>query len=86
MLARQYWADGAPTGTRRRPQRPLTRSSVGDAIMNIIGVDIGGTKCAVIRADRHGIPRDVRQFPTTGVRETLKKLQPKLRLNRKPRQ
>ncbi|OGO50349.1 MAG: sugar kinase [Chloroflexi bacterium RBG_16_68_14] len=42
--------------------------------MNIIGVDIGGTKCAVIRADRHGIPRDVRQFPTTGVRETLKKL------------
>src|SRR3989304_9416393 len=42
--------------------------------MTIIGVDIGGTKCAVIRADEHGIPRDVRRFPTTGVRETLENL------------
>ena len=43
-------------------------------MMTIIGVDIGGTKCAVIRADQHGIPRDVRRFPTTNVRETLENL------------
>jgi glucokinase len=42
--------------------------------MTIVGVDIGGTKCAVIRADEHGIPRDVRRFPTTNVRETLENL------------
>jgi len=39
--------------------------------MNIIGLDIGGTKCAVIRADRDGIPHKVKGFPTTNVRDTL---------------
>jgi glucokinase len=39
--------------------------------MNIVGLDIGGTKCAVIRVDAEGIPREVKRFPTTGVRETL---------------
>jgi glucokinase len=39
--------------------------------MNVIGLDIGGTKCAVVRAAVDGIPREVRRFPTTNVRDTL---------------
>ena len=39
--------------------------------MDIIGLDIGGTKCAVIRADLEGIPHEVKRFPTTNVRDTL---------------
>lgn len=39
--------------------------------MNIVGLDIGGTKCAVIRVDLEGIPHEVKRFPTTSVRDTL---------------
>jgi glucokinase len=39
--------------------------------MNIIGLDIGGTKCTVIRVDLEGTPRVVRRFPTTNARDTL---------------
>ena len=39
--------------------------------MNIVGLDIGGTKCAVICVDLEGIPHEVKRFPTTSVRDTL---------------
>ena len=39
--------------------------------MNIVGLDIGGTKCAVIRAELDGTPHEVKRFPTTNVRDTL---------------
>jgi len=39
--------------------------------MNIVGLDIGGTKCAVIRAGLDGTPHEVKRFPTTSVRDTL---------------
>jgi len=42
--------------------------------MNVVGLDIGGTKCTVIREDERGIPRNVSRFPTTDVHETLEKL------------
>jgi len=42
--------------------------------MNVVGLDIGGTKCTVVREDQRGIPRNVGRFATTGVRETLANL------------
>jgi predicted NBD/HSP70 family sugar kinase len=48
------------------------RCTVEDEAMNVIGLDIGGTKCAVIRPDLEGLPREVKRFPTTNVRDTLK--------------
>ena len=36
-----------------------------------IGVDIGGTKCAVVRADENGSVIEKEKFPTTNVKETL---------------
>jgi len=41
---------------------------------DIIGLDIGGTKCAVVRAAQHGAPQVVKRFPTAGVRDTLDEL------------
>jgi len=40
----------------------------------VIGLDIGGTKCGVIRADEQGRISEVRQFPTTTCRETLERM------------
>jgi glucokinase len=42
-----------------------------ERVVNIIGLDIGGTKCAVIRVSPKGIPYEVKRFPTTNVRDTL---------------
>lgn len=42
--------------------------------MSLIGIDIGGTKCAVIRADENGIPQGIRRFTTTDVNETLERI------------
>ena len=39
--------------------------------MNIIGVDIGGTKCTIVRADCDGNPQEQRRLVTTTVHETL---------------
>ena len=41
---------------------------------NLIGVDIGGTKCAVIRADENGEILFHKKFTTTNVDETLANL------------
>jgi glucokinase len=41
---------------------------------DIIGLDIGGTKCAVVRAAQDGAPQVVKRFPTAGARETLDEL------------
>ena len=41
---------------------------------DIIGLDIGGTKCAVVRAAQDGAPQVVKRFPTAGVRDTLDEL------------
>jgi glucokinase len=41
---------------------------------DIIGLDIGGTKCAVVRAAEDGAPQVVKRFPTAGVRSTLDEL------------
>jgi glucokinase len=41
---------------------------------DIIGLDIGGTKCAVVRAAQDGTPQEVKRFPTAGVRDTLDEL------------
>jgi len=40
----------------------------------IIGLDIGGTKCAVVKADSRGHITDVRRFPTRDVESTLERL------------
>jgi len=40
----------------------------------VIGLDIGGTKCGVIRADEQGRISEVRQFPTGTCRETLERM------------
>ena len=37
----------------------------------IIGIDIGGTKCAVVAADDQGNMGRVIRFPTTNVHDTL---------------
>ena len=42
--------------------------------MAIMGLDIGGTKCAVIRADDSGTIEQVEGFPTTTADETLDRL------------
>ena len=42
--------------------------------MSIIGLDIGGTKCAVVLASDEGDLQQVRRFPTTSVTETLSHL------------
>jgi len=42
--------------------------------MEIIGVDIGGTKCTVVRADAEGAIADTRSFPTGEAQDTLAKL------------
>ena len=42
--------------------------------MNIIGIDIGGTKCAVISADENGNLHKINRFPTTDVKETLERI------------
>jgi len=39
--------------------------------LNIIGIDIGGTKCAIISADENGNLHKINRFPTTDVKETL---------------
>lgn len=39
--------------------------------MSIIGIDIGGTKCAIVKADMDGQPLEQRRFATTTVEETL---------------
>lgn len=39
--------------------------------MTIIGVDIGGTKCAVARADADGVPREIARVATGGPGATL---------------
>ena len=39
--------------------------------MTIIGLDIGGTKCAVVRVDENNLPVDKINFATTDVRSTL---------------
>ena len=41
---------------------------------NLVGVDIGGTKCAIIRADENGKITFHKKFDTTNVNETLTKL------------
>lgn len=42
--------------------------------MTIIGIDIGGTKCAIVRAGADGAPVELRRFATTTVVETLARL------------
>ena len=42
--------------------------------MNIIGIDIGGTKCAVVKADEVGNLLDKVSFPTKGYTETLARI------------
>lgn len=42
--------------------------------MTIIGVDIGGTKCAVAHADADGVPREIVRIPTGAPATTLKAL------------
>lgn len=42
--------------------------------MNLIGVDIGGTKCALSVPDGADRVREVVRFPTTGVRATLDRI------------
>jgi len=42
--------------------------------LNIIGIDIGGTKCAVISADEKGNLHKINRFPTTNVNETLERI------------
>jgi len=42
--------------------------------LNIIGIDIGGTKCAVLKADVKGDIEKVVRFSTTDVKETLKRI------------
>ncbi len=42
--------------------------------MNIIGVDIGGTKCTIVKADAEGRPLEERRFATTTVGETLEEI------------
>ena len=37
----------------------------------VIGIDIGGTKCGVAKADEQGNILGTRQFKTTGCQETL---------------
>ncbi len=39
--------------------------------LHVIGVDIGGTKCAVIKADTTGAIQDAVRFPTTTCKETV---------------
>lgn len=41
---------------------------------NYIGIDIGGTKCAVILGDERGNTVEKVKFPTSGVDETLEKI------------
>ena len=42
--------------------------------MNIIGVDIGGTKTAVVKSDNDGLISFHDKFPTTTVNDTLNQL------------
>ena len=42
--------------------------------MAIIGIDIGGTKCAVARADETGAILEARRFQTTSCQETLERI------------
>ncbi|MBP5638794.1 MAG: ROK family protein [Victivallales bacterium] len=42
--------------------------------MNIIGIDIGGTKCSVVKATLDGRPLEQRRFQTTSVCETLERI------------
>jgi glucokinase len=42
--------------------------------LEIIGVDIGGTKCAVIGADEKGELQSINRFPTTELNETLDRI------------
>ena len=42
--------------------------------MNYIGVDIGGTKCAVVLGDENGKVLRKIKFPTGGFSATLEKL------------
>ena len=46
--------------------------------MNLIGIDIGGTKCAVILGDSSGIVKKIR-FATTGYEETMENIRKAVR-------
>ncbi len=39
--------------------------------MTVIGIDIGGTKCTVVREGEDGLPCEIARFPTAGPGETL---------------
>ena len=39
--------------------------------MEFLGIDIGGTKCAVVRGNEKGEILEKRKFPTTDVNETI---------------
>jgi len=42
--------------------------------VQIIGLDLGGTKCTVIKGADKGKPQQIARFPTTGPAETLEKI------------
>lgn len=42
--------------------------------MELLGIDIGGTKCAVVRGNEHGEILEKERFETTSVSETLEKI------------
>jgi len=48
--------------------------------MNIIGIDIGGTKCAVSRLLPNGKVEEFARFPTSGVGETLNCFEKEIRI------
>ena len=39
--------------------------------MELLGIDIGGTKCAVVRGNEDGQVHEKVKFPTTNVNDTL---------------
>lgn len=39
--------------------------------MELLGIDIGGTKCAVVRGNEHGQVLEKEKFPTTNITDTL---------------
>jgi hypothetical protein len=56
------------------PWPGIPRSS-DTSMMRFIGIDVGGTKCAVVLGDESGTTIDRRQFPTSGGPEaTLERL------------
>lgn len=45
-----------------------------EVVMELLGIDIGGTKCAVIKGDENGNITDKIKFPTTDVNQTLENI------------